>query len=94
MQRRAPQRFGSCGGSGILGVGVSAFRAAERRFDVKEQGGMSTTITIGDVKMSGTETQTEWNQVMATAVLALIPPVAIVVLMQRWFVKGLTEGEK
>ncbi|HEX3350872.1 MAG TPA: hypothetical protein VHS58_22495 [Acetobacteraceae bacterium] len=55
---------------------------------------MSTTITIGDVKMSGTETQTEWNQVMATAVLALIPLVATVVLMQRWFVKGLTEGEK
>jgi sn-glycerol 3-phosphate transport system permease protein len=52
------------------------------------------TIVIGIVKMIGTETQTEWNQVMATAVLALIPPVAIVVLMQRWFVKGLTEGEK
>ena len=29
-----------------------------------------------------------------TAVLALLPPVVVVVLMQRWFVAGLTEGEK
>jgi sn-glycerol 3-phosphate transport system permease protein len=27
-------------------------------------------------------------------VLALLPPVAIVILMQRWFVKGLVETEK
>jgi sn-glycerol 3-phosphate transport system permease protein len=52
------------------------------------------TIVIGIVKMIGTETQTEWNRVMATAVLALLPPVAVVMLMQRWFVKGLTEGDK
>jgi sn-glycerol 3-phosphate transport system permease protein len=31
---------------------------------------------------------------MATSVLALLPPVAVVLLMQRWFVAGLTEGEK
>ena len=52
------------------------------------------TIVIGIVKMIGVDTATEWNKVMATAVLALLPPVAVVVLMQRWFVKGLTEGEK
>jgi sn-glycerol 3-phosphate transport system permease protein len=52
------------------------------------------TIVIGIVKMIGVESQTEWNRVMATAVLALLPPVAVVVLMQRWFVKGRTEGEK
>ena len=52
------------------------------------------TVVIGIVKMIGLETQTEWNRVMAVAVLALIPPVLVVVLMQRWFVKGLTEGEK
>lgn len=51
-------------------------------------------IVIGIVKMIGSESQTEWNRVMATAVLALLPPVAVVVLMQRWFVSGLTEGEK
>jgi sn-glycerol 3-phosphate transport system permease protein len=52
------------------------------------------TIVIGIVKMIGVENQTEWNAVMATAVLALIPPVLVVVVMQRWFVAGLTEGEK
>ncbi|WP_158742244.1 sn-glycerol-3-phosphate ABC transporter permease UgpE [Acidisphaera sp. L21] len=52
------------------------------------------TIVIGIVKMIGVETQVEWNRVMAVAVLALLPPVAVVLLMQRWFVAGLTEGEK
>ena len=52
------------------------------------------TIVIGIVKMIGSETQTEWNRVMATAVLALLPPVAVVLLMQRWFVKGLAEGDR
>jgi sn-glycerol 3-phosphate transport system permease protein len=40
------------------------------------------------------ETQTDWSAVMATTVLALLPPVLVVLLMQRWFVAGLTEGEK
>jgi sn-glycerol 3-phosphate transport system permease protein len=52
------------------------------------------TVVISIVKMIGVDTATEWNKVMATAVLALIPPVAVVLLMQRWFVKGLTEGDK
>ena len=52
------------------------------------------TIVIGIVKMIGQDTVTDWNRVMATAVLALLPPVAVVLLMQRWFVKGLTEGDK
>jgi sn-glycerol 3-phosphate transport system permease protein len=52
------------------------------------------TIVIGIVKMIGVETQTEWSAVMATAVLALLPPIVVVVVMQRWFVAGLTEGEK
>jgi sn-glycerol 3-phosphate transport system permease protein len=52
------------------------------------------TVVIGIVKMIGVDTATEWNKVMATAVLALIPPVGVVLLMQRWFIKGLTEGDK
>ena len=52
------------------------------------------TVVIGIVKMIGTESQVEWNQVMAASVLALLPPVAVVLLMQRWFVSGLTEGER
>jgi sn-glycerol 3-phosphate transport system permease protein len=31
---------------------------------------------------------------MATALLALLPPAAVVVLMQKWFVKGLVDSEK
>jgi sn-glycerol 3-phosphate transport system permease protein len=54
-----------------------------------------TTIVIGIRRMlGGGDAQTEWNIVMATTVLALLPPVLIVVLMQRWFVKGLVETEK
>jgi sn-glycerol 3-phosphate transport system permease protein len=52
------------------------------------------TIVIGIVKMVGEESQTDWSAVMATTVLALLPPIVVVVLMQRWFVAGLTEGEK
>ena len=52
------------------------------------------TVVIGIVKMIGLESQVEWNRVMATAMLALVPPVAVVVLMQRWFVKGLSESDK
>jgi sn-glycerol 3-phosphate transport system permease protein len=52
------------------------------------------TIVIGIVKMIGVDSQTDWGAVMATAVLALLPPVVVVVVMQRWFVAGLTEGEK
>lgn len=36
----------------------------------------------------------EWPVIMGMAVLALLPPVLVVVLMQRWFVKGLVETEK
>ncbi len=52
------------------------------------------TIVIGIVKMILVETETDWSGVMATAMLALLPPIVVVVLMQRWFVAGLTEGEK
>ena len=52
------------------------------------------TIVIGIVKMAAAETRADWGGVMAAATLALLPPVAIVILMQRWFVAGLTDGEK
>jgi sn-glycerol 3-phosphate transport system permease protein len=54
-----------------------------------------TTIVIGIRQMIGNgDTQTEWHIVMATALLAILPPVAVVLLMQRWFVKGLVDTEK
>jgi sn-glycerol 3-phosphate transport system permease protein len=53
------------------------------------------TVVIGIKKMIVTaDALTEWNVVMATAMLAMLPPVLVVVLMQRWFVKGLVETEK
>jgi sn-glycerol 3-phosphate transport system permease protein len=36
----------------------------------------------------------QWNWIMAMAVLAMLPPVLIVVLMQRQFIKGLVDTEK
>jgi sn-glycerol 3-phosphate transport system permease protein len=35
-----------------------------------------------------------WNIIMMTALLAMLPPVLVVVLMQKLFVKGLVESEK
>ncbi len=53
------------------------------------------TIIIGLRRMVDfTDASTPWNYVMVTAILAIIPPVLVVVLMQRWFVKGLVETEK
>src|SRR5438094_908278 len=40
------------------------------------------------------EAQVEWQGVMATAMLAMVPPIVVVIVMQRWFVKGLVETEK
>jgi sn-glycerol 3-phosphate transport system permease protein len=54
------------------------------------------TVVIGLEQLiprSGTELPT-WNLIMAGAMMALLPPVAIIILMQRWFVKGLVEAEK
>jgi len=44
--------------------------------------------------MAAGDALTEWNVVLATAMLAMLPPVAVVILMQRWFVRGLVETEK
>jgi sn-glycerol 3-phosphate transport system permease protein len=53
------------------------------------------TIVIGIRKMITTsDALTEWPLVMATAVLAMLPPVAVVILMQKLFVRGLVETEK
>jgi len=52
-------------------------------------------VVIGIKRMiSGGDAQTEWGTVMATAMLAMIPPALVVMLMQRWFIKGLVDTEK
>ncbi|MCJ7704193.1 MAG: sn-glycerol-3-phosphate ABC transporter permease UgpE [Desulfobacterales bacterium] len=49
--------------------------------------GIASTVPVG--------TQLpEWNLVMAAAMMALLPPVLVIILMQRWFVHGLIESEK
>jgi sn-glycerol 3-phosphate transport system permease protein len=53
------------------------------------------TIVIALRKMiSFADADTPWNLVMVTCVLAILPPILVVVAMQRWFVKGLVETEK
>lgn len=53
------------------------------------------TIVMGIQRMvTVSDTEPQWPLVMATATLAMLPPVAVVVAMQRLFVKGLVETEK
>lgn len=53
------------------------------------------TIVIGLKKMvSFADADTQWHLVMVTAMLAIVPPILVVVMMQRWFVRGLVESEK
>lgn len=49
--------------------------------------GINRMIAVGDGAVN-------WPVVMATTIMAMIPPVFVVLLMQRWFVKGLIETEK
>ena len=52
-------------------------------------------VVMGIKRMiAGGDAVNEWNLVMATAILAMLPPAAVVLLMQKWFVKGLVETEK
>ncbi|BBD39722.1 glycerol-3-phosphate transporter membrane protein [Aminobacter sp. Y103A] len=53
------------------------------------------TIVIALKKMiSFADADTEWHLVMVTSMLAIVPPILVVVLMQRWFVRGLVDTEK
>jgi sn-glycerol 3-phosphate transport system permease protein len=61
---------------------------------ITNQESMYTTV-IGIKRMIvGGDAANEWNLIMATAMLALLPPAVVVVSMQKWFVKGLVETEK
>ena len=54
-----------------------------------------TTIVAGIKRMADVvDSEPLWNYIMATAVLAMLPPVLVVIAMQRLFVKGLVETEK
>ena len=49
--------------------------------------GIKSMISLGDGV-------TQWNQVMAAMLLTLLPPLVVVLTMQRWFVRGLVDSEK
>src|SRR5262245_6229989 len=52
-------------------------------------------VVMGIKRMfAGGDAANEWNVIMATAILAMLPPAAVVLLMQKWFVKGLVDSEK
>ena len=54
-----------------------------------------TTIVMGIQRMLYVaDAIPEWNITMATAILAMLPPLLVVIVMQRLFVKGLVETEK
>jgi sn-glycerol 3-phosphate transport system permease protein len=53
------------------------------------------TVVMGIKRMADVaDSYPQWNTVMATVVLAMLPPVLVVIFMQRLFVKGLVETEK
>ncbi len=51
-------------------------------------------VVMGIRRLISTESTPDWNIVMANVVLAMIPPMIIIMLMQKWFVKGLVDSEK
>lgn len=55
---------------------------------------MTTVVISVQALVSVMEEEPQWHLLMAVAMLAMLPPVAVVLLMQRWFVKGLVEPEK
>ena len=53
------------------------------------------TLLIGIKRMLDVgEGQADWHIIMASTMMAMIPPVLVVLIMQKQFVKGMTETEK
>jgi sn-glycerol 3-phosphate transport system permease protein len=61
---------------------------------ITTQDSMQTIVTGIKKMLTTTDALAEWQLAMATAVLAMLPPVAVVIFMQRLFVRGLVETEK
>ena len=55
---------------------------------------MGTAVAGIRSMISSGEGTTQWNLVMAAMLLTLLPPVVVVMVMQRAFVRGLVESEK
>src|SRR5207248_5082113 len=61
---------------------------------ITHQDSMQTIVICIKKMLTTTDELAEWQLAMATAVLAMLPPVAVVAFMQRLFVRGLVETEK
>ncbi|HVB48785.1 MAG TPA: sn-glycerol-3-phosphate ABC transporter permease UgpE [Burkholderiales bacterium] len=61
---------------------------------ITTQENMYTVVIAIKRMIPGGDAAVDWNLVMATAMLAMLPPALVVILMEKWFVKGLIEQEK
>ncbi|BEN76137.1 sn-glycerol-3-phosphate transport system permease protein UgpE [Serratia marcescens] len=61
---------------------------------ISSDASMGTAVAGIKSMISTSGAPTQWNQVMAAMILTLLPPLAVVLLMQRWFVRGLVDSEK
>jgi len=53
------------------------------------------TVVMGIRQMfPGGDDIADWPVIMATAILAMLPPVVVVIGMQKLFIRGLVEQEK
>jgi sn-glycerol 3-phosphate transport system permease protein len=55
---------------------------------------MFTIVMAIKQMLEAAEQSPEWNIIMMTTLLAMLPPILVVIFMQKLFVKGLTETEK
>ncbi|MBM3549317.1 MAG: sn-glycerol-3-phosphate ABC transporter permease UgpE [Alphaproteobacteria bacterium] len=53
-----------------------------------------TAVMLVARQATAVDATPSWNLIMATAMLAMLPPVLVVIFMQRQFVRGLVETEK
>ena len=72
-----------------LGIEISVKRGRAESF----KGGFSY-VTARAVAPLPKLASVSWHLVMGVAIIAMIPPICVVILMQKWFVKGLIDSEK
>lgn len=62
---------------------------------IMKTGEEMTTVIIGIKAMIGSsDSVVDWGVVMASVMMAMLPPVLVILLMQKWFVKGLVDSDK
>jgi len=61
---------------------------------ITNQPSMQTAVVGIKSMISSGDTATEWQLVMAATLLAMLPPLVVVLTMQHWFVRGLVDSEK